>query len=171
MKAEAKEAASPNAARHKVIEQAKAFVENKFMNDSEFGKHVQFEIFAVVPEFYVNREKRTVTCLLKGAQSGSIKSKAIARTAPSDVFNIHIGKAIALAKALKQEIPHNFAYAPQPQEAEVGDKINYKGSIETLSARVPKYDNGVRGRLAFNTKESLGWLGDNQFTLVDDSKE
>lgn len=170
LKAEAEAVSSQNVARRVVIEQAKSFVKSKFIYDSRFGNHIQYESSAVFPEFHVNREKRTVTCLLKNAISGNIKSKGIARTTISDVFNVHIGKAIALAKALKQDIPQEFYNAPQPKEPEVGDRVKCRGGIETLSRRLPHFDRRGHG-LAFNTRESFGWLGDKQFTLVDDSKE
>lgn len=174
---------SPNHERYEVIEAAKQFVEDKFMTDPEsqhLGRHMDLYsgigIIGVIPEFHVNKEKRVVACLLKGAESSKIYGKAVAKTAPTDVFNVHIGEAISLARALGEKIPNEFYNAPQPKEAEVGDvvQVTEEGVITgeklTLTKRIPSHDDFGKGKAFRHTYDSR-WLGDKQFKIIDDSKE
>lgn len=69
-------------------------------------------------DFVVNEEKRTVVALIKFA--GKVTLRGIAKYMPGDVFNEWIGKAIALARALKIRIPQEFADAVQPVEKVIG---------------------------------------------------
>jgi hypothetical protein len=39
------------------------------------------------------------------------------------VFNVHIGKAIALRRALRLNVPQAYLSVPQPTEAQVGDVV------------------------------------------------
>ncbi|MGC4375747.1 hypothetical protein WD019_02230 [Fictibacillus sp. Mic-4] len=72
----------------------------------------------LVNDFYINREKRTVVSVLfRGIKRG------IAKCAPDDCFNVHIGKAIALRRALGLEVPTEYLNAPQPEEPRVGDVV------------------------------------------------
>lgn len=167
-------AVAPMTERQAVILAAKDFVESRLEAKRPFdGKVAKFKMYAVKPEFHVNKEKRIVTCLLKGASSGHVKSKAFAKAAPMDCFNVHIGKAIAFAKALGERIPNQFFDAPQPTEAEVGDVVEW-GSLSkktsTLTQRIPHFDTKGCGK-AFRHTHDGGWLGDKQVKIVDDSKE
>lgn len=77
-------------------------------------------------EFHVNREKRAVTVLLKGFKTNKVITKAVAKCDPQDCFNEHIGKAIALYRALKKDIPKIYTNTPQPEgRAQEGDIILY----------------------------------------------
>ena len=78
-------------------------------------------------QFVVNAEKRTVVCLLKSYYDNNVARRGIAKCMPEDCFNEHIGKAIALAKALKEDIPTQLTHSPQPEGFEVGDIV--KSSI------------------------------------------
>jgi polyribonucleotide nucleotidyltransferase len=78
-------------------------------------------------EYVINREKRTVVALLRGKMSGTFWAKGIATCAPGDVFNAHIGKAIALRRALGLEVPTEYTNAPKPTEARVGDVVRAIG--------------------------------------------
>jgi hypothetical protein len=73
-------------------------------------------------EFIVNKEKRTVV-VLRRYRDGHVLSHGIAKCAPDDCFNVHIGKAIALRRALGLEVPDEYLNAPQPTEVRVGDVI------------------------------------------------
>ncbi|MEH6941625.1 hypothetical protein [Bacillus sp. JJ722] len=79
-------------------------------------------------DFIVNPEKRTVVALLKGCDSGKIRAKSIAKCAPNDCFNAHIGKAIALRRALGLPLPSEYLNAPDPTEVRVGDVITFPKS-------------------------------------------
>lgn len=74
----------------------------------------------MVAEFVVNEEKRTVVALLKGYVD--VATKGIAKCHPSDVFNEHIGKAIALGRALGKDVSE-FENAVQPTEPVVGHVV------------------------------------------------
>lgn len=76
-------------------------------------------------EFVVNREKRTVVALIKGTNAGLVHARGTAKAAPGDCFNVHIGKAIALRRALALPIPNEYVNAPQPTEPRVGDVVTF----------------------------------------------
>lgn len=116
---------TPNQRRKAVIERAKAFVadvekgalcstgRNATLGDGNFT----YQFYTTKTQYHVDKEKRVVTVLAKGADSGRLIEKAIAKCAPGDVFNEHIGKAIALAKAYGLDCPKEFTDAPQPEPA------------------------------------------------------
>ncbi|MGF0002850.1 hypothetical protein ACQRCG_04930 [Bacillus altitudinis] len=74
-------------------------------------------------EFIVNTEKRTVVSIRKVLSNGRVISKGIAKCAPNDCFNAHIGKAIALRRALGLPVPAEYLNVPQPTEVRVGDVV------------------------------------------------
>lgn len=116
------EQVTPNEQRKEVIEKVKAFIEDR---KTPFGN---YRIDGgILPkycswEFVVNAKKRTVVALLKGINSGVVLVRGIAKCDPTDVFNEHIGKAIALGRALKIDVSE-FENAPQPTEIVVGMRI------------------------------------------------
>lgn len=85
----------------------------------------------VRPTFIENAEKRTVVCILKGHVTNDIYSKGIAKCDPDDVFNADIGKAIALYRALKLDVPEYLLNSEQPKKSSLGDIIesNISGFI------------------------------------------
>ena len=110
---------SPNELRAEVIKKAKEFVEEK----DGYGL-IWLELTCVVDiNFVVNAEKRTVVALLKRFLTREVHSKGIAKCNPDDVFNEHIGKAIALGRALGKDVSE-FESAPQPTEPVIGHKLS-----------------------------------------------
>ncbi|MEC0764481.1 hypothetical protein P8898_19355 [Bacillus haynesii] len=105
--------------RDEIVEQAKADVER--LSNRYCGRSV---------EFVVNHEKRTVVAILKGVNTGIVYTKGIAKAAPDDCFNEHIGKAIALHRALGLEVPDEYLNAPQPTEVRVGDVVKHTVTSE-----------------------------------------
>jgi hypothetical protein len=107
--------------RDEIVENAKRDIANlvEFAN-TDYAKNV---------EFVVNREKRTVVALLKGFHSGRVFDKGIAKCSPNDCFNVHIGKAIALWRALGLSVPYEYMNVPQPTEVRVGDFIKSGGMV------------------------------------------
>ncbi|PAE24015.1 hypothetical protein [Bacillus sp. 7894-2] len=89
-------------------------------------------------EFIVNAEKRTVVALLRGAGSGVIRGRGIAKCDPSDCFNEHIGKAIALRRALGLDVPSEYLNAPEPEGVQVGDvvRVHFTGETEYFEGTV-----------------------------------
>jgi hypothetical protein len=128
-------------------------------------------------QFVVDREKRTVVALLVYKSSNKAWARGIAKCDPTDVFNEHIGKAIALRRALGLEIPAEYIYAPDPTEIRVGDVVEgtysgtrnkYRKTISEITSTSYKYAEG-----GFDYREGKGYTGRSPFSLrvVDDSRE
>ena len=138
-----------NQLRAEVIEKAKGFVEEHkkerhscvgAKGHPRAGEILDYENIYIVPkeknmvdpkysgttkaEFIVNKEKRTVVALMFGASTKRLMSRGIAKCMPGDVFNEHIGKAIALGRALGLDVSE-FEQAVQPTVA-VGQEVYYK---------------------------------------------
>ena len=130
-------------------------------------------------EFVVNKEKRTVVALLKSVGEGAVKSKGIAKAMPDDCFNEHIGKAIALHRALGLEVPDEYLNAPQPTEVRVGDVVgsfefnevaDYYGKIVDVSEDKVFYKDGGFDYLPTVT-EGIDEYGEKSFLkIIDDSR-
>lgn len=106
-----------NELRAEIIEKAKEFVKEQ-RDDMIVVKTDNPHGYVVGVSFIVNAEKRTVVALLRGIISDSVRAKDIAKCNPDDVFNEHIGKAIALGRALGKDVSE-FENAPQPNELAV----------------------------------------------------
>lgn len=165
-----------NLARKSVIEDAKKFLEEHTKPNCyvKGNPAITYRVmFGVNPEFHVNEKKRTVTLLLRGAGDGKIMCKEIVRCAPTDVFNAHIGKAIALGRALNLDVK-KFTHAAQPREVVVGQvfKVSSRGVIYgktgTITKMKPNLD-GIFGT-AFSHTIDDGWLGSEQITITDDTE-
>jgi hypothetical protein len=118
-------------------------------------------------EFVVNREKRTVVALIKTIEEGKVVHRGIAKCHPDDCFNAHIGRAIALRRALGLEVPDEYLNAPQPTEVRVGDVVRFiNGFIRVISDVKNGYmyfDNGKCN--------SLDLIRDGRAKIIDDSRE
>jgi hypothetical protein len=92
-----------------------------------------FREFKTEVDFIVNKEKRTVVALLRHydiPECKDVLSRGIAKCHPDDCFNAHIGRAIALRRALGLEVPKAYLNASQPTEVRVGDVVKWSdGSI------------------------------------------
>lgn len=84
-------------------------------------------------EFTVNPKKRTVVALIRELETGkkNVILCGIARCAPGDVFNAHIGRAISLRRALGLEVPAEYLSVPQPTEVRKGDAVRSTSGIYT----------------------------------------
>lgn len=87
---------------------------------------------------FVRKENR-ITCLLKGVNTKKVHSVGRAECHVDDVFNEHIGEAIALAKALDivEQLPPDILKAVQPDSMVPGHVI-YPGDdteIEVITGR------------------------------------
>ena len=128
-----------NQKRARAIEMAKEFVEGRkedflFSNltTNKIYKGVivkiviedpaNFEVYICNAKF-VRKENR-ITCLLKGVDTKKVHSVGRAECHAADVFNEHIGQAVALAKALDivEQLPPDILKAVQPTLA-VGQVI------------------------------------------------
>ncbi|MEK4136374.1 hypothetical protein NSQ93_22615 [Bacillus sp. FSL W8-0445] len=172
--------------RDEIVEQAKADIEN--LKYRTFYGELRYSYHGIVcnVEFVVNKEKRTVVALLKSVGEGAVKSKGIAKSAPSDCFNEHIGKAIALHRALGLEVPDEYLNVPNPTEVRVGDiltisqngemfdKIHYKvnsveASEENLTIIKDELTNDGVGRTASADFSAVKM--DYHFNSVSPTKE
>ncbi|MEV9652495.1 hypothetical protein [Bacillus aerius] len=107
--------------RDEIVTKAKEDVKDRTCDD--------FAVYTY--DFIVNAEKRTVVALRKLFENGRVISKGIAKCAPDDCFNAHIGKAIALRRALGLEVPTEYLNVPQPTEVRVGgNEFIYNKAME-----------------------------------------
>lgn len=153
--------------RDEIIEMAKRDVaELTYSTEYTSIYYLRLGAFST-PEYIVNKEKRTVVALLKPKHTHvgkSVRAKGIAKCAPTDCFNVHIGKAIALRRALGLEVPAEYLNAPQPTEVQVGDKIyiTFNGRIETVRG----FNHGGYAL----TRETPGYVGKDDYKIIDDSR-
>ncbi|MED5047602.1 hypothetical protein P9738_13150 [Bacillus siamensis] len=98
---------SAQARRDEIVEQAKADLENLADEDGPVYQTEDNEGYpcSCYASFRVNKEHRTVACDLRGVRTGERYKRGIAKAAPDDCFNVHIGKAIALRRALGLAVP------------------------------------------------------------------
>jgi len=147
---------TPNQQRAAIIEKAK-----KFVWDNLKGQHSIFPCRVISfsnthgyiarhdIEFIVNTNKRTIVALiLDGDYNNRVCQRGIAKCDPHDVFNEHIGKAIALGRALGLDVSE-FEQAVQPTEFAVGQVVeaNYEDPIWapfTISELNNKYNEGLK---------------------------
>ncbi|MCY9760397.1 hypothetical protein M5X06_12790 [Paenibacillus alvei] len=129
---------SKTSARDEIIEKAKTDVAELLSRNhyyvSPYGVWFSTEnwVYSIAHkcEFIVDRNKRTVVALIrKSYDKEQVELRGIAKCAPNDVFNVHIGKAIAVRRALGLEIPQEYVSAPQPTEPQVGDYVEYGGYV------------------------------------------
>ncbi|GIN10152.1 hypothetical protein J26TS2_00190 [Shouchella clausii] len=181
-------------------QQAKEYVESAIKETREFNQQARrdeiveqaiedvgaflirgtddFPTFMFEVEFIVNKEKRTVVALIKGRNSRYVYVRGIAKCTPGDCFNVHIGKAIALRRALGLPVPDEYLNAPQPSEVRVGDVIGYpfdihdnqRLTVEEIADEIAYVDNGG----FFRTEHLFDRLKcDPRFDpyIIDDSRE
>ncbi|MDF1510701.1 hypothetical protein PZE06_21430 [Robertmurraya sp. DFI.2.37] len=158
--------------RDEIIEMAKrdvvAIIErgqdaNAYGDTSE-GNETYHHNFYVV-EFSVNREKRTVVALIRYQNGSRVIHRGIAKCAPTDCFNVHIGKAIALRRALGLEVPAEYTNAPQPTEVREGDVIDVL-SYDTISV---KTKSGRTGEIAVGFERNFIEKGYGR--VIDDTRD
>ncbi|MCY7423479.1 hypothetical protein [Bacillus amyloliquefaciens] len=167
---------STQARRDEIVEQAKADVEklaNKYGYYYAYGRNTK-------AEFIVNCEKRTVVTILRWIADGQIVARGIAKAAPSDCFNVHIGRAIALRRALGLTVPDEYLNAPQPTEVRVGDVVRGKyadyyyqlcreGELgdDSYEAKIREIADGKYRYVG----GSYDFIDDADLTIIDDSRE
>ncbi|MEC1384446.1 hypothetical protein P9D14_13055 [Bacillus velezensis] len=162
---------SAQARRDEIVEQAKADVERLRENN------IRLRTFNISLE--VNRKDRSVEAIAKRPKSNRA-FYGIAKAAPSDCFNVHIGKAIALRRALGLGVPDEYLNAPQPAEVRVGDVVYGKYSeayyqlwcedeIGDVSYEV-KIKEIVDGKYRY-VGGGYDFIDDADLTIIDDSRE
>jgi hypothetical protein len=123
-------------------------------------------------DFVVNADKRTVVAIVAYKNSREEISKGRAKCAPGDVFNEHIGKAIALRRALGLAVPVEYfeVEARDSDDLAVGDVVkgNKNGRQYELIAERDNPAPWQHAGVAFNTN-THEWLASSQVTLINDS--
>ena len=117
-------------------------------------------------EFIVNTEKRTVVVLRKLRGCTNLVRRGIAKAAPNDCFNVHIGEAIALHRALGLEVPDEYLNAPQPTEVRVGDVVAYRGFYKTIEYATVVADGEPTG----GGRAALTSIAVKHAKIIDDSR-
>jgi hypothetical protein len=102
------------ARRDEIVEQAKRDVEELKTARNLLGVrgYPYKDKFVAFADFIVNKDKRTVVALLRFQDERGVLSRGIAKCHPNDCFNVHIGKAIALRRALGLDVPDEYLNAP-----------------------------------------------------------
>lgn len=170
---------TPQQQRDEIIEQAKRDVaELKSEKINGKGNGIYYYVddpnnsipWECYVEFIVNNEKRTVVALMRGRGTHIVRAKGIAKCAPTDCFNVYIGKAIALRRALGLEVPSEYLNAPQPTEVRVGDVIRGKYAGEGEGT----YDLTIKsvGTSKYSYVEGgFDYINDSELRVIDDSRE
>ncbi|WP_047475459.1 hypothetical protein [Bacillus siamensis] len=165
--------------RDEIVEMAKADVENlkaygkQSSRSTSLGNLTYREYYYSV-EFKVSSNKRKVSALIYPiGRLGFISGRPIhvgrAKAAPDDCFNVHIGKAIALRRALGLTVPDEYLNAPQPTEVRVGDVIEVtldSGEIEkkpVISLKAGSLNAHLPGRIV--------QYPSHYAKIIDDSRE
>lgn len=161
---------TPNELRAEVIQRAKEFIENTKTKEftgrvrtglglpEEGQRNTYYDVYVFGGEFkkvcnvefIVHQEKRTVVALLRGVTTKKVYSKGIAKCNPDDVCNEHIGKAIALGRALGKDVSE-FENAVQPTKVVQGQVIAWKLDEEKALYRI---DNKTRNQFNFTEVKS-----------------
>lgn len=124
-----KAAPTVNQQRAAIIEKAKAFIEDKTVERRDMKVYINRKTLNWVnAEFIINEKKRTVVCLIRWTRDKSLDGRGVAKCNPNDVFNEHIGKAIALGRALGLDVSE-FEQAVQPTKAVNGQLLTFNSGI------------------------------------------
>lgn len=153
-------AKSPNELRAEIIEKAKVFVESQFKEHWNDSGDSVISVSAILHtvEFVVNEEKRQVSALLRSygkRGQGMVDYNGKAKCNPSDVFNEHIGRAIALGRALGLDVSE-FEKAVQPNEVVKGHVV------ETFSSSGIHHETFEVGSVTRKRKIELRHVGETQ---------
>ena len=166
-------AMAPKLTREEVIKKAKSDVEllteNMSNNDGNLMGNFTYQALKSSPEYVINKEKRTVVALVRFHGTEAICEKGIAKCDPDDCFNSHIGRAIALHRALGLMIPQAYVKAPQPTEAQDGDVIS--GDSVSCGLTERRIENNKMHHPVFGETCSLVCDFVRTGAIIDDSRE
>lgn len=98
---------SPNQLRAELILKAKFYIED--IEDIKFY-----------------RKGNRVTCVFNSSKAKRVYKVGRSNCNPNDVFNLFIGQAIALGRALQIDIPIEFLEAVQPDNWAVGQIVTFR---------------------------------------------
>lgn len=134
-------------------------------------------VFDAIDEvlFTVNADKRTVHAIVRRIRSKTEISEGRAKCAPGDVFNEHIGKAIALRRALGLEVPVEYftVEARDRDDLAVGDVVrgnltgNFYELTESIDNQMPYRVGGIAP--GYKGAGKVDWDTPYATTLINDS--
>src|SRR5690625_2757452 len=154
--------------RDRIIEKAKKDVE-KLTGDSEVFRATLggYKNQAAQARFVINKEKRTVVALIIGYYSKKVYERGIAKAHPNDCFNVHIGKAIAVRRALGLEVPDEYLNAPHPTRVRKGDIVEstIHGKDHVFKVEVGSGEKPIAG------KPHADAIYVKRAKIIDDSRE
>ena len=121
-------------------------------------------------EYVINRDKRKVTVIIRSIREGTVYAVGRAKCAPNDVFNAHIGRAIALRRALGLEVLGDYVSCPNPEEPRVGDVVYTASEFGNLTI-----SDKVNLRAGTVSLEAYAMLREDKEygmpRIIDDSRE
>lgn len=124
-------------------------------------------------EFVVDSANRIVTALIRELNKQSVIHTGKSICAPDDVFNVFIGKAIALRRALGLDVPADYLKSPQPTEPQIGDVVTgvigggYYSPNKTFTLTAPHNDDAYK-----YAELSTDYIYRRQIgRIIDDSRE
>jgi hypothetical protein len=162
----AKIAVAPTLTRQDVIDRAIADVELLIeIGGQRHGRLPQgpYESRFYSAELIVNSAKRAVTALIRNRESSRVQETGKSRCAVDDVFNAHIGKAIALRRALGLDVPSVYTNAPQPTEPQIGDIVEscgYSGPVYAINPQFRTVGVGAGQNFGKQTAPFLTFIAD-----------
>lgn len=125
--------------------------------------------------FTVNADKRTVNAVIRHNDGRhKVLSKGRAKCAPGDVFNEHIGKAIALRRVLGLEVPVEYfeVEARDSDDLAAGDVV--RGNIDKEYYDILKFIDrppleAYTGKIIRSKQyPNCGYLRGDEITLIND---
>ena len=165
--------------RDRLVKKAKEFVE-KFTNSNIFefntekfplgwwAREMDSTPATCKLDFIVNKEKRTVVCLIKNpSRDMRIRSKGIAKCAPNDCFNRHIGEFIALHRALGLDVPQEYLDVLNPTDVRVGNLVKYPNGREVYILKNSKFNKKIRDKDGMTTMSAITF---DSVQILDDSE-
>lgn len=154
-----------NQQRALVIQEAKQFLASKIKDGIVKIGEKDYKV-------HFHRKGKTISCILNDLETGYTTYVNKANCHPQDVFNEHIGQAIALGGIIGTP-KKMFLKAVQPDEVIVGMKVcskNFKTIYEVTAFHPEEKLGGKYGRsIAINGVNYPGWVGTKQVTIIDDT--
>lgn len=175
---------SAQARRDEIVEQAKSDVRNlviyglsHYSVDYSKGNET-YRVMNYNVEFITDSKERKVTALVTRLHDKKPSHVGRAKAAPDDCFNVHIGKAIALRRALGLAVPDEYLNAPQPTEVRVGDVVRgkYEESYYRYEGRLfgDSYEEQIKeiedGKFRYMSGD-YDFIDSADLTIIDDSRE
>lgn len=166
---------SPLRTRDNIVERAQWDVEGMIKRGSDYdsvgggvGNHLYRTMLYNV-EFVINKDKRTVVALVRAGMRNHgqvIRHRGVAKCDPTDCFNEHIGKAIALRRAFEIDVPSEYLNAPAPEDFCVGDGI--MGKLSKVKGKVKEVNGFYEVKGTYDDGDDL-YGPKSHFVVIDDS--